>query len=105
MGRYVGGKLARVTKNNRAELLGDYYYYDFNGGPGEAGIYIEVSTANGYSGGNLKCAQQTFALLEGIDTPAFDIADAYISVSDSSGYSGGNLFCVEKTFQDLIDIA
>lgn len=66
MGVKVGGRLSTARYNKRAELLGDYYYYEFSGPLENGQAYADAALADGFTGGSVSCSQEFFNVLKNI---------------------------------------
>jgi len=67
-------------------------------------LYLKLANADGGSGGNAACVDETFDALTAIPSLGYDEAVRYIALSTTDGGSGGSLFCVESTFESLLNI-
>ena len=66
MGRKIGGRLAASKYDKRAELLSDYYYYQYSGPLSNGQAYADASLADGFTGGSVSCSEEFFTALSNI---------------------------------------
>ena len=66
MSRKIGGRLAASKYKKKAELLGDYYYYQYSGISTNSQAYGDAAIANGFTGGSVSCSEEIFTTLSNI---------------------------------------
>jgi len=75
MPSYIGGRLNKISKSRRGELLADYYYYDYTSDPDLTDQITALFEAEGYTLLSRPCAKA-------IDDALNDPTNAYLKYTE-----------------------
>lgn len=99
----IGGKLAKTTKSDRAQLLADYYYYHYSD---EDLVYQAYKNRVEADGGTLyntrECTINAINALEAIELKEWStVEDYYARVAADGGTTYNGFLCTREAIIEL----